>query len=142
MSRPAIIFPDVEAWAVTYLTAALAAREESYAASVTVRTQAPSETGGDDWPTSGRLVTVRNDGGPRSDVTRTQSLGVNVWATAAPETANLANLVAAILDASPGSGSVIATLGMTGPYRVPEQSGRLHQYLSVDLVVTGTPLTA
>lgn len=132
--RPSILWPDVEAWAITYLTAALAAREEPYADAVAVRKDV-----GKAMPP--RLVTVRDDGGGRGDVTRSSGLGVNVWAATDEDCSDLARLVCALLEAATGNGPVVAVTGSFGPYPVPEDSGKPHRYLSVDLIVTGVPLT-
>lgn len=132
--RAALLWPDVEAWAVTYLIAALAARSEPFADGVTVRTQAGSTL-------PARLVTVRDDGGRRDDLSRTTSLGVNVWAETDADCSDLARMVASLLEASAGDGPVVACLGTNGPMPVVEESDKPHRYLSADLVVTGSPLT-
>jgi len=133
-AKPAVVFTDLEAWAVTYLVAALAARAESYASGVTVSNRVPEAL-------PARLVTVRDDGGPRSPtVTKTSSLGVNVWASSAADATDLARLVVALLEQSAGSGPVKGSTATSGPYRVPEQSGTPHWYASVDLVHRGTSL--
>lgn len=131
--RPSILWPDVEAWAVDYLTTALAAREEPHADGVEVRTQV-----GKTMPA--RLVTVRDDGGGRTEITRSSGLGVNVWAESEAVCSDLARLVCSLLEAAAGNGPVRACVGSFGPYPVPEE-GKPHRYLSVDLVVTGAPLT-
>ena len=132
--RPSILWPDVEAWAVNYLRTALAARTEPYASGVQVRTDV-----GKAMPA--RLVTVRDDGGTRGDVTRSSGIGVNVWAATDEDCSDLARLVCALLEASAGSGPVVACTGSFGPYPVPDDSGKPHRYMSVDLIVTGAPLT-
>lgn len=129
-----LLWPDVEAWAVSYLSTALDARPEPYASGVVVRTQAGSTL-------PPRLVTVRDDGGRRDDLSRRTSLGVNVWAATPKDCSDLARLVQALLEAAGGSGPVVACLNTNGPFPVPEQGGTPHRYLTADLVVTGTPLT-
>lgn len=132
-STPAVIFPDVKAWATAYVRAALAARTESFASDVTVMGRVPD-------PRPARLVTIRDDGGPRSAVTKTVSLGVNVWAATEKDCGDLAALVVAILEASAGVGAVVAHTSTFGPAEVAESSGQPHRYASVDLVVRGTAL--
>lgn len=132
-STPAVIFPDVKAWATGYVRAALALRAESFASSVTVASRVPD-------PRPARLVTIRDDGGARSAVTKTVSLGVNVWAANEKDCGDLAALVVAILEASAGAGSVVAHSSTSGPVEVVESSGQPHRYASVDLVVRGTAL--
>lgn len=133
MRPPTLLWPDVEAWAVTYLKAALAANPQPYTTGVKVR----ADTGA---TITTPLVTVRDDGGNRDDASRTTSLAVNVWATTPEGCSDLARLVQTLLEASAGNGPVVACLNTFGPYRVPEQSTTPHRYLSADLVVTGTPL--
>jgi len=134
--KPPVVFPDEALWAVGYVRTALAARPvgETFADDVTVGNEAPETL-----PT--RLVTIRNDGGRRlEDVRKVVSLGVNVWAASKADAANLAHLVAAILEDAPGSGAVVGHAGTSGPYPVPEQSSKPHWFMSVDLLVRGTAL--
>lgn len=135
LNKPPVIFPDAEAWAIGYLKPALAARTEPFASGVTVTNKAPKTM-------PARLVTVRDDGGPRlDDVRKVASIGVNVWAASMADVSDLARLVAALLEAAPGSGPVVAHLSTSGPYPVAEEaSEKPHRYLSVDLSVRGEPL--
>lgn len=140
VARPAVLFGDSAAWATTYLRDALAARGEPYTGLVTVRTQKPNATDTDPPPVSGRVVTVRDDGGPRGDdVTKTVTLGINVWAPDEGACVDLALMCAALLENSPGDGPVVAHVGTSGPFPIADASGP-HRYLSVDLLVTGSPL--
>lgn len=135
LARPALIFPDVAAWAIGYLDAALDARAEGFASGVTV---AGYWTG---VALPARLVTVRDDGGPREGpVTKRCTLAVNVWAATQEDCTDLALLVAALLEDTPGVGAVVAHDGATGPVWVPDNSGRPHRYLTADLVVRGADL--
>ena len=141
MKQPAVVFPDVKAWAVSYLSAALGARAESYASGVSVRSRVPAETVADPWPVSGRLVTVRDDGGSRvGPVTRRTLLAVNVWADTEKNTADLAALVVALLEDAAGSGPVVAHDNTSGPVEVVEESTRPRRYASVDIIVRGSDL--
>lgn len=135
LTKPAVVFPDVEAWAITYLKAALTARAESYAGSVTVVRKAPATM-------PARLITVRDDGGPRlDDVRKVASVGVNVWAATAADCSDLARMVAALLESAPGDGPVVAHLSTSGPFPIADEaSEKPHRYLSVDLSVRGEPL--
>jgi hypothetical protein len=139
MLKPAILFPDAVAWAVTYLGPALAARVEPFADDVTVRSQAPREDATDPAPVPGRVVTIRDDGGPDRDLTKVNSLGVNVWADTEEEAGDLARLVAALLRAGVGTGALVAHLGANGPYPIPDESGH-HWFLSADLLFRGSSL--
>lgn len=128
-----LLMPDAVAWAIPYLKAALDARPESYASSVQVRKDV-----GKTIPT--RLVTVRDDSGQRGTVTKTCSLGLNIYAESDAVCADLANLVVALLEASPGSGPVVGHSSSSGPYPVPEESTKPHRYASVVLAVRGSAL--
>lgn len=135
LANPVQVFPDVTSWATTYLRDALAARPEVYASGVTV---APWWDGTD---LPARLVTARDDGGPRDGpVTKRCSVAVNVWAATESDAADLAALVAALLEAAAGNGPVVAHDGSTGPVRVPDNTGKSHRYLTADLVVRGADL--
>lgn len=136
LSKPPILFSDLAWWGVVFLRSGLASRSvlDEYAENVNVSTQVPSE-----MPT--RLVTVRDDGGPRdSAVMKINSLGLNVWAESEAACSDLARFVAALFETSPGNGPVVAHLSTSGPFPVPDQSGKPHRYLSVDLSVRGDPL--
>lgn len=133
-SKPPQIFPDMALWAVTYLRAALTARPESYASGVSVLTKVPNTL-------PARLVTVRDDGGPRgADVTKTASLGINVWAANDADCTDLANLIAGLFEAAVGNGPVVGHLSASGPYPVPDEGAKPHRYLSVDLAIRGAAL--
>lgn len=143
LQRPPVLFPDVLDWACTFVRTELAARSETYTANVTVSDHFPTGATGDTVPASGRVVTIRDDGGPRDPaVTRTSTLGINVWAKKIQEAKALALMVAAVLETAPGDGAVVAHRGATGPLLVqdPADMGRPHFYLSVDLGVRGSAL--
>jgi hypothetical protein len=137
LANPVQIFPDVAALIGDYLRTAIAARPEAYASGVTVAGY---------WPEGkaipARLVTVRDDGGPRlGPVTKLVTIAVNVWAATEADCSDLALLTAALLESAPGDGPpILAHDGATGPVRVPELSGKPHRYLTADLVVRGTDL--
>jgi hypothetical protein len=133
-SKPAVVFTDVEAWAVEYLSDALALIEDDFAADVTVTNVAPETI-------PARLVTVRDDSGPRSEhVTKTSSMAVNVWAASDEDASDLARLVVALLESSAGSGAVVGHESTFGPSRVPEPSGQPHWFATVDLIHRGVSL--
>ena len=137
---PGIVHVDVEAWLIGYLKAALTARVESYAASVTVRNKVPTEQTGDPWPASKRLIVVRDDGGQSlGDVRAVARVGLQVWAASESETSALANLVAALMGASENSGPVRKARA-SRPYSVTEISGRPKQYVTAELIIRGSSL--
>lgn len=128
----AIIFPDVEAMAVTRLTQRLAERPEPHAADVYVAKDEPMTR-------RRRQVVIRRDGGPRLDLVREASrLTVRVWGQDADEAGELARLVAAILGA-PADGSTPLVLARVtgGPYAVPDSDFHL---LTVEWTTKGSPL--
>lgn len=126
-----IVFPDVEAFLVTYLAGALDARPEPYSTDVAVRNHVPSA-----W--SGRLVVVRDDGGPHlGDVRGVARLGVQVWAEDEPTVSDLANLASAIVGASANSGPVVRARS-SRPYTVADP--RPKQYFTAELLIRGTDL--
>lgn len=130
---PAIVWPDVEAEVITYLRAALAARSEPFAQGVTVARDVPS-------PRPARLVTVRDDGGPAlGDVRALARIGVRVWGTSHETTADLANLVVAIVGGIPGPS--FRRADVTRPYALADESGQPLRYFTAELVVRGVSLT-
>lgn len=132
----AIIHADIEAEFIGYMTSALSARPESYAADVAVRNRVPDETPTQPWPSSGRLVVVRDDGGTTTqDVRATATLGVRVWAPTEAETSDLANLVGALMRGwrSP----VVRRTEPSRPYSVTEESRRPAAYLTAELMIRG-----
>jgi len=132
-AKPDVVFADLEAWAVTYLVAQLAARAEPFTSGVVVDHITPA-------PIPARLVTVRDDGGPRGAVTKTSSLAVNVWAATEADASDLVRMVVALLERAVATGPVVGHVSTSGPARVPEESGTPHWFASVDLVHRGTSL--
>lgn len=134
MFTVAVVYPDVETAVRQYLLEALAAREEPYAADVTVNWKLPDAI-------PARFVWVRDDGGPdATPVTKTTRLGVNVFAGGRDETIDLANLVRALLKAAPGWGPFTSAGSFTGPAPVEDPTGRARFYITCELHVRGAPL--
>jgi len=131
MGPVGIIWPDVEAITTTYLTTALAARDEPHTAGVHVgATKLPGKT---------RQVIVRDDGGdPIGDIRATARLGVNVWAPTEDEAAALAALVTALLNAWP-DGKPVLRVNARRAFPVADKAAPL-RYLTAELVVRGTTL--
>lgn len=127
--QPIVMFPDVEAWAVSFLRDALAEREEPYAQGVFVATNVPTER-------RDRMAIVRRDGGTRRTVvTETARLGVRVFGGSEEEASDLTTLVRALLMASPGEGPVRRYAEIAGPARLIEESGQPLRYFSAELTV-------
>ncbi len=142
---PAIEFPDVEELAIEFLRPALAARTEPFTAAVMVRNEVPTEkvvngVPQDPWPTSKRLVVVRDDGGPTFWVRGIARLGVQVWAPSKGEASDLANLCMALVGG--WSDGVVRTTNPSRPFSVTEVSGRPKQYFSAELIIRGRGLPA
>jgi len=135
-----VIHADLEAFLIGNLSTSLAARSESFAASVKVSNRVPSERPGDPWPTSKRLVVIRDDGGNAlGDVRAIARLGIRVWGADAAETSDLANLVSALIGSTEGAGPIRRSEA-NRPYDVTETSGRPVQYFTAELVVRGVGL--
>ena len=135
-----VIHADLEAFLIGNLSASLTARTESFAASVKVTNRVPSEQSGDLWPTSKRLVVIRDDGGNAlGDVRAIARLGIRVWGANAGETSDLANLVSALIGSTEGAGPIRRSEA-NRPYDVTETSGRPVQYFTAELVVRGVGL--
>lgn len=127
--RPVVVFPDVEAWAVGYLQAALATRPEVYAADVHVSTSVPK-------PRRDRMVVIRRDGGPRLDVVREAArLAVRVWAMTEKDAAGLTQLVRALLAASPGDGPARRYTEVAGPVSIADESGQPLRFFTAELII-------
>jgi len=128
-----IVWPDVEAAAITYLTAALAARPEAVTTGVRVSRAQVDGTA--------RQVIVRDDGGPRiGDVRATARIGVRVLAATWADCADLSALVVALIGAWPDGRPVVAVRALTRGYPVADDSGVPERYLTAELVVRGTTL--
>lgn len=137
-----ILWPDLEAWGVEYLTRALAACQAIYpvATGVLVRNRVPTEREGDTWPASGRLVVVRDDGGPwQGDVRAVGRIGVQVWATTGEDATDLARLVVALLGAAEGDGPV-RRAQPSRAYTVTDDEGRPKRYATAELLLRGDSL--
>lgn len=134
MTITAIVFPDVELWATTYLRSELATRPEAYAANVWVSNVVPATR-------SDRMAVVRRDGGPRLDATREAArLTVRVWGSTEQEATDLARLVGALLWAAPNGDPVLRVTQPTGPTPVPDDSHQPLRLLTFEVVVRGTEL--
>lgn len=131
-----VLYPDVETALVSYLRSALAARSEAYTTGVQVSNKVPSTI-------PDRFVWVRDDGGPDDNqVVKASRVGVNVFGPRAgrDEAIDLANMVRALLKASPGSGPFVRADSFTGPVAVQDDSNRPRFYITCELHVRGTSL--
>ena len=130
---PAVLFGDVEAWAITYLKGSLAARSEPFASDVWVGNLLPKTR-----PV--RAVLVRDDGGPvLGDVRAVARLGVNVFASTLPDVSDLANLVSALIGGA-ADGKPVVRATTTRPYSVTDEAGAPRMYFTAELTIRGTSL--
>lgn len=128
-----VIFPDVEAWAITYLRGALAARSEPFTAGVWVGNLLPQTR-------PQRAVLVRDDGGPTlGDVRAVARLGINVFAGTEPDVSDLANLVSALIGGS-ADGKPVVRATTTRPYSVTDDAGQPRHYFTAELIIRGESL--
>jgi len=135
----AVVFPDVEAHLIGRVQAALDGRREPFTDGVRVSNRWP-ETADGPVLDPGRLVVVRDDGGPAtSDVRATARIGVNVWAESEAVVSDLANMVRAVIDAMP-DGEPVVYARMARPYQVEDEAGRPRMYMTGELSVRGVSL--
>lgn len=138
---PVIVTPDVEKWAAWagldgkpkgYLTLAFQGRAEPYAQGVYVATAVPATR-------RDRMVIIRRNGGPRSDLLHTDArLGVDVWGPTEAEVGDLAALTEGLLLAARATGPVELVRSVSGPSPVPDSQPR--RFLTVEVVLRGTVL--
>lgn len=128
------LFPDMEAWAVSYILDALAGRSETYTSDVHVSNEVPN-------PRLERMVIVRRDGGTRQSVAHEVArLGIRVFAGNDEDAADLTAMVRALLEESPGNGPVRRYTEIAGPARLIEDSGQPVRYFVSELTVRGGTL--
>lgn len=132
---PAILWPDVEAALINYLSPALAASPLSFAGDIFVGNLLPN-------PRPDYAVTVRNDGGPGAlTVFADLRIGINVWALTKADAVDLAAYVVAYLNGAPESAAApFSNVTASVAYEVPDDSGQPHLYLTATLRVRGTTL--
>jgi hypothetical protein len=141
MALPAVIYDDVELWAVGYLRTALAARSEAYTSDLYVSASMPknAETGEPERRT--RMVLVRRDGGGRTNqVLDNPRMSIDCWAATWQDATNLARMVAALIQSAPGDSNVKRAVMTGGPTRVADPSRQPRVYTTFDLVVKGSDL--
>jgi hypothetical protein len=143
---PAVVWPDVEAYLIGYLSGALAARPEPYAAGVRVSNEqwAADPNSSEPQTPPARQVIVRDDGGPRlGDVRATARVGFRVLAQSKAECSDLTALVVALVGGIPEATrgeTVVAVESLTRGFPVPDDSGTPERYFTAELVVRGTTL--
>lgn len=124
----AVVFPDVELWATTYLRSTLAAHGYG---SVVVSNRYDGQA---------QAVWVRRDGGPQLDHLREAArLGVNVFYDSPTDqpVADLAAVVSALLRAG-ADGTVVKVTQTSGPSPVADAKPR--RFLTFEVTTRGTAL--
>ena len=124
---PPLIFPDIEAMLRTYLEDVL---------DVPVSTQVPN-------PRPSEFVRIRRTGGSRVRRTTDQSmLTVECWSTSSVDASNLARLVRAHVNATPGRvPEVKRAQEFSGPAYLPDPDSQQARYTwTVSLDVHGSDL--
>lgn len=124
------VFNDIEPTLVAYLAA------EFPDAVVSVKKPDPSTT-----PYPPYIITVRSDGGSDNQrgITRTERIGVNVWADDYADASTLAVAVDSALRACT-AGAIKLCETMMSPVRVPNDGPQEQRYMTYQLVVKATDL--
>ena len=130
---PVILWPDVEALVCTRLRSLLSARSEPHAQGVWVSNAVPD-------PRRDRMVIVRRDGGTARGERDRARLTVRCWATTPKDAADLGRLTAALLQSLPGLGGVLQVIPVSGPTRLPDESGQPSVYLTTEVHMRGEQL--
>lgn len=125
------IFPDVEKALVAFLKPLLSG--------VTVATVKPA-AGTSPYP--GKVVTVRADGGSQLErgITRSELVGVNVYATSYADASDLARLVEAHVRNAAGVGGIKRVETELSPTRVvdPSTDSSHQRYMTFSVVTKAT----
>ena len=124
-----VLFPITSGLVVAALATALDARAESYASDVSVSRVLPPAL-----ERTARMVTVRDDGGPKDGIQSRRQLGFNVWAETSVAAEQLALLCMALVEAMPDGQPITFVDNVSGPFDVVDDSTDL-------LVVDGTTLS-
>jgi hypothetical protein len=133
-----VIFPDVEKILVGALKDSLLTRSETYAQNVHVSTKKPAP---DFSPYPSKIVTIRSDGGPlKTDVTKLERVGINVYADAYDVASDLSKLVEALMRSLTGEYIKLVEI-ILSPVRVDEMSEEEVRYMTLELVVKGSNLS-
>lgn len=134
----ATLFPDVEKLIVSRLKSALNGAVPAYATGVTVATKKPAP---DVTPYPARIVTVRADGGVQRvrGITKTERVGVNVYADNYADASSLALYVDAVIRTF-NTGEIKLVETTLSPVRVDNDGAEEQRYMTFELVVKATDL--
>lgn len=127
------IFPDVEKLIVARLKSALSISTAAYASNVYIATKKPAP---DVSPYPNRIVTVRSDGGMPvvRGITRTERIGINVFASTYADASDLARLIEALMRTFNWGDIKLVETSMF-PVRVDNQAKEEQRYMTFELVV-------
>jgi hypothetical protein len=141
MALAPLVFDDIELWACDYLRPALVARSEAYTENVFVSNEIPKDTATGEPKRRDRMVIFRRDGGGRSRIVFDQPrLSADIWATTKDDAIDLARMVVALMEASPGNGRVKACELSSGPNRVADPSKQPRVYVTFNVTTLGRQL--
>lgn len=134
----ATIFPDVEKLLVARLKSNFQSSSEPFASNVTVATKKPAA---EVSPYPARIVTVRTDGGLGLErgLTKTERIGVNVYAATYADANDLARLVEAWMRTFT-SGDIKRVETTMSPVRVDNNAKEEQRYMTFELVVKASTL--
>lgn len=131
----ATIFPDVEKLVVAAIKTGLENDGGDLASGVVVATIKPAANV---KPYPSKIVTVRGDGGPQRErnITKSERVGINVFANSYADASSLALLVDSIMRASV-SGDIKAVETTMSPVRVNTDSTTApeQRYMTFEIVV-------
>lgn len=134
----ATMFPDVEKLIVSRLKASLLVSTFSFASGVFVATKKPAP---DVSPYPARIVMVRADGGEQRvrGVTKTERVGINVFAATYADASDLARLVESLMRTyNWGDIKLVETL--MSPVRVDNDGVEEQRYMTFELVVKASDI--
>lgn len=134
----ATLFPDVEKLVVARLKSALSASTLPYATNVYVATKKPAP---DVSPYPARIVTVRADGGMQRvrGITKTERVGLNVYAATYADASSLALFVEALMRTF-NWGDVKLVETVMSPVRVDNEATQEQRYMTFELVVKASDI--
>jgi hypothetical protein len=130
------IFPDLEVLLVARIKEGLEANPETVTTGVVVSVMKP-EPGTPGYPA--RIVTVRSDGGidVERGLTRSDRIGINVYAQKYKDANDLARIVDSIVRSAVG-GSIKLVETALSTVRVPNPGGEEQRYTTYDVVLKAT----
>lgn len=134
----ATIFPDVEKLLVSRLKSSLQSSTQSFTSNTVVATKKPAP---DVSPYPSRIIVVRADGGLElvSGLTKTERIGVNIYAENYSVASDLARLVEAWMRTY-NFGDIKRVETTMSPVRVNNEGKEEQRYMTFELVVKASTL--